>query len=170
MDWELKAGEVLTKAKMDKRTPITKIKTAPQTISSSITLVDDNHLFAEVEANAVYRVILNLKMYGPTAGDLRVSWSVPSGTSAGSRHCFGAATGVSSARDTLIRATRNNWTDVVPYGTDTASTTARNHVYEDNLLKTGGSAGTLQLRWAQNSSSASTTTVADGMLVVRRLA
>lgn len=130
-------------------------KTADQAVTSSTTLVDDAHLSASVEANAVYKVILALNATGATAGDIKLAWSVPSGSDTGGRWLQGPAASQDPASPALMEVRAALWATERSYG---MSGTAAS-IIEHGLLQTGATPGTLQLRWAQNNSNGTATTV-----------
>lgn len=131
-------------------------KTADQSVTSSTTLVDDVHLSAPVEANSVYRVILALNATGSTSGDIKLAWGTPSGSDGGGRWLQGPAAGQDPGSPALMEVRAAFWATERSYG---LSATAAS-IIEHGLLQTGSTPGTLQLRWAQNNSNATATTVA----------
>lgn len=159
-----RAGQIITVAGLTEGLPTTIHKTTAQTVTNSTALVDDTQLAAEVDANSVYVVTLVLMVDGPTAGDIRVSWSTPAGALTGSRLVVGAAVGTSSADATQVRATRHNWPTEVGYGVETLDA----RISERCVLTTGATAGTLQLRWAQQTANATPTRVITGSYMTIR--
>lgn len=165
---ELLAGEILTAAKITARQTSTVWKTVDQSVTSSTTLVNDNILSFAVSANATYSVELVLAVTAATAGDIKIDWAVPT-SSTGQRACIGAEVASTNGGDTLARLTRStDWTTDVTYGGGGVNDY---RVTELGLLSTAGTSGTLQLRWAQGTSSGTATIVRAGSyLRIRRTA
>lgn len=131
------------------------IKRSDQSVTSSTTLVDDNDIYALVEPNRVYRVILVLNATGSTGGDIRLSWSVPSGSDAGGRWLQGPHESTDPAGAATMEVRAALWSTERVYGTSGSA----NSIIEHGLLQTGDSPGFLRLRWAQGTSNGTATTV-----------
>ncbi|MFI9558881.1 hypothetical protein [Nonomuraea endophytica] len=131
------------------------IKAADESITSSTTLQNDDHLFLTVSANTDYWVEAMIRYDGPTGGDLKIGWSVPTGATL-EWTSNGLATAATSTADDLWRRRRTATTDeivgAVGAGTDLLA-------MPEGLLRVGANAGTLRLRWAQGTSSATATRV-----------
>ena len=104
-----------------------------------------------VDANARYKVTVWLVFNSPAAADLKVAWTTPAGVSGWWRSA-GQFLGLG--------------TDTVSQGALTWSTTAQlegaaadKSIELLGVLVTGVTSGTLQLQWAQNTSTPSNTTV-----------
>jgi hypothetical protein len=136
-------------------------KTSDETIISTGTYQDDDHLFATVEANGVY-VVKNIGAYNSgVTPDFRHKWSAPSGTFAAPYFQYFDGT------NAMVRSTYS-----VP--ADGAVTGLQGKVsdtpFEFGAIYTcGATGGTLQWQWAQDVSTASNTVVRAGttMTVVR---
>lgn len=164
------AGRRITDALLESMLPDTIVKSATESVTSSTTLQDDNELFAPVAANAVYDVFLHLlhDSDATAAGDIKIGWSGPSGATM-NWGVHGANT--SDTSSTTVTAsnmqTRNIGETAAFGGGDSTGTTA----YARGVLYTSATAGTLQLRWAQETSNAVATQVrAQSVLTVRRIA
>jgi hypothetical protein len=131
-------------------------KTATESVTSSATLQNDDELFVSVEANAIYTVVACLFYDGATAGDFKFSFTGPSGYSFDY-----AATIAPTAATTAAGNTVNNSafaeTDTLGVGAVGAGTTLV--VPIQGILVISSTAGTFQLQWAQNASSATATRV-----------
>lgn len=143
---------------------IRKIKTADETVNTSATLQDDNHLSFAVAANETWTFEALLYVTGNTTADLRVAATWPSG-----------ATGIlavhgSRASDALVSAfdaTSTSGGAVGQIGVDTGPRLVR----VVGTVEVSSTAGTVQLQWAQQTSTGADTTVKRGSsLVATRIA
>lgn len=143
-------------------------KTADESVTSSTTKQDDDHLLLAIAANESWVVDFNIIFSGSNAGDLKCSLTVPSG-----------ATGVVGGLGTDTTAT-GNVGDVRFFAT---STFTEEHFFACNstsvftiavlkaLVINSSNAGNIQFQWAQVTSSGTATTVrANSHLVARRVA
>lgn len=130
-------------------------KTADETVTSSITVQDDDQLVVAVAANSVYTVESFLIYDGDTTGDFRLTFTGPSG--AAMDWTPNGASGSQSAGTGSIKLERQ------PLGVEStlgaSGAGAKAVAMPRGLLSTGGTAGNLTLRWAQAVSSATATTV-----------
>lgn len=141
-------------------------KTADETISSSTTLQNDDHLFVSVAANTVYDVTLEMRELSQPGDDFKLGFTMPaSATFTGAlRGPATSATGFSGAETQSIEFTGGPLAIGGVAGVNLP-------ISVRGLLITAGTAGTLQIQWAQNSSSASGTTVkANSYLLLRQVA
>jgi hypothetical protein len=147
----------------ERNTAITELRpvSARKTIDESLqnnTLQNDDELFVSLEANATYRITADLINNSGTTPDISFAWSIPSGAT-------GAWTITALVGGALYLGTLT-W----------ANTAAIDGTGADNLSQVVGTmvttnAGTLQLRWAQTTTTASNTTVkANSLLVATRVA
>lgn len=144
-------------------------KTGDETVTSSTVLQDDDHLLATVVANATYEFRLVAFYDGGTTGDIKLGFTVPASSTL-IWGINGATAGVSN----IANATAN-WTVTTASGGSAvvgANGAATKMILRaEGLLRTAGTAGTLQLQWAQSSSDATATTLfTDSYLIVRRVA
>ncbi|MEV4059734.1 hypothetical protein [Nonomuraea dietziae] len=142
------------------------IKAADESIASTTTLQNDDHLFLSVAANTTYWVEAMLRYDGVTTGDLKIGWVVPAGATLEwtSNALIDGATGTA---DDLWRRRRTAAQDeicgAVGVGTDLLA-------MPEGLLRVGATAGTLRLRWAQGTSSATATRVlVRSLLMISRM-
>lgn len=146
-------------------------KTADESVASSTTLQNDNHLLVSVLANSEYEIIVRIAVNGAASSDFKMAWTLPAGCT-GQRFSSGpAVSSATSTADTTTRASglTNSFGTEINYGV--FSTGQLSFVEEILYVVTSGTAGTVQMRWAQNASSATATTVVAGSyIVVRRTA
>lgn len=141
-------------------------KTADQFVTNSTTLVNDNTLFATVDANSTYLVEANIKYNASTTGNIKIGWTGPSGATLewtingvdiAAAATSGSINRLSGAIGTVLTAAgagSNMW--LLIRGT----------------LVVGATAGTLQLQFAQNALDAgvSTSIRATSTLTVKQVA
>src|SRR5690606_18086867 len=60
--------------------PIFVVKSTNESVSSSTTLQNDNELSVSLTANRAYEVSGVLRVSGSTSGDIKLSWTGPSGS------------------------------------------------------------------------------------------
>jgi hypothetical protein len=140
-------------------------KPSDESRASTTTLTADSHYSFAVAANSVYRVTGLLAYSADPAGDLKMSWTVPAGASTNIA-CVGPAT---TATATVTSGTYQRVASILMGGVidNTVIVVAK----VDGICRTGGTAGTLALTWAQNASSASATIMrSDGFIEVRLVA
>lgn len=130
--------------------PLVAAKTADESVTSSVTLQDDNHLFIEdLEPYAYYDVVLRIAATGDPSGDLKLGWSGPASATMHWYFIRAVATGLGIG-------------DTLPVGTNSAGI---NIETIHGVLYTGASGGTLQLRWAQNAIHGTPTTLLEGSIL-----
>ncbi|MDT3395428.1 hypothetical protein RKE29_01975 [Streptomyces sp. B1866] len=134
-------------------------KTADESLSSSTTLQNDDQLAVPVAANALYRVDLFLIYSSDVSADFKLDFTTPSGSTMRWTP-QGPAPSASGTDGSLVFQVRTGSESAVLGGTGSGVAAAA-----AGSLSTGGTAGTLQVRWAQNSSSVTTTTVRLGSLL-----
>jgi len=127
-------------------------KTADESVTSSTTLQDDNHLTFPADPNSTYFVrVKGFAFSAGSNGDFANTWSVPPG-----------ATGVHANR--LLAGQ-----DLLPLGTPIM--TALSDIADGDFIEptaiitTGGTAGEVALSWTQNTSNATPTTVKKGTIL-----
>ncbi|MFI6819275.1 hypothetical protein ACIBG7_43290 [Nonomuraea sp. NPDC050328] len=144
------------------------IKAADESIASSTTMQNDDHLFVEVEAGTDYwlQAYLIYEGAGEPGGDFKVGWLAPSGTTLDWMSDSFAST--ATATSGAVSRTYQTLTSLPAPGTQGAGVGLV--CMPRGVLRIGGTAGTLRLRWAQNISSATPTILRAGsMLRLRRL-
>lgn len=127
-------------------------KTADETVNNSTTLQNDDHLLVSVAANAVYDFKLILHYNSGTTPDLKVGWSVPSGTTmvwgGYIADTTGAVTSVAALTQTSVQAIGGSGSNI--------------YQFFSGVVVTSTTAGTLQLQWAQNTLTASDSKILAG--------
>ena len=142
-----------------------KAKSADESVTSSTTLQDDDHLTFAVEASGIYLVEYFLKVLSASATpDLKLAFTAPSGAT------FDWGPDINSANEDI-------W---VPVGTGDTPVAASNLSTEANfglsanntklihvkgILIVDTTAGNFTLRWAQSSSNGNATTIKKGSMV-----
>lgn len=160
------SGEVLTAADLNEYGVNVKYvrKASDESVTSSITLQDDNELFMAVDANKAYELLMVATFVGATAGDMKWSLTGPAGTTL----CT-ASTGIQTAGtgsgDDLTEAYNQALPITQTYGALPAQKTA---VYLHGLVIVAGTPGNILLQWAQGTSSATPTTVHAGSFIIMR--
>jgi hypothetical protein len=127
-------------------------KTADESLSSSTTLQDDDALAWTVRASGIYRLDLWLLYISGTTPDLKIGWSYPAGCTM-KWGWLGNDTSLS-----VINAAGYDQTSTPALGGSSLDLWARIHA----VVTVSATAGTLTLKWAQNTSDGGTTTVRAG--------
>jgi hypothetical protein len=150
---QINAGSRLTASMLRAVAPDAAIKGGDQTVTSSTTLVNDGGLFVSVAANASYVFQVFLDYEGGTQGssDIKYGWSVPSGTTMRYTDFHISTGGTATAGGLSLEST------VTAAGTNGSGN--KRGVFMNGSVVTAGTAGTLQLQWAQNTSSGTGTIV-----------
>lgn len=138
-------------------------KTADESVTSSSTLQDDNHLLLSVAANTDYYGLLVVLATSAAnaAGDIHTGFTFPAGATL---HwgAHGPTTALASGSvgdvEYLARLSATSGTTEISYGLSTSILTIVHYLH----LLTAGTAGTLRLQWAQQASNGSATTVKAG--------
>lgn len=144
------AGQRITAALLNAIQPLSATRASTQTVSNSTTLVNDDTLLLALVANATYRIEGQLYYNQTAAGTagIKIGWTLPAGAT-GFNETFHADTGTS----VLTGFFASNWAGTIAAGT--SGTSVVGMTIHGTL--TTVSAGTLQLQWAQNTSSATGT-------------
>lgn len=135
------AGQVPTADELNDALPIAPaVKSADETVSGSTTLQNDDHLFVTVSANSVYVIELEGMHNSSAAGDIKVVFSVPSGT-----------TGVLFGLDATLPFAGTSLTGTLVFG----GTAAAAYFRVAGRCVTSSTAGTVRVTFAQNAASGS---------------
>lgn len=150
-------GDVLTAADLNAwAVPLTAIKASDTSRTSTTTIADDPDLVIAVAANASYRfwAYINYQGAATGSGDLKWSFSVPA--SATGRYQSLSVNTAGTLSPLLIGPT---WTmaSVNSAGTNGASNAMSLTMH--GTLVVAGTAGSVTFRWAQNTSSGTSTSV-----------
>lgn len=162
MSIALLSGMKLTPARLNALTPMYREKTADQPKTNN-TLANDTHLFCPVEANATYTFEFVLLHGTATSNtpDFKAALTFPSGCTADwSIIGLDTATG-----GTFGNLSVNAWQGSTTSGASISRGLTNSGVTMSLLrgrLKVGVVAGTLQLQWAQATTTAETTTLYAG--------
>lgn len=152
-------GQVLTASDVNSWfVPLAAVKTADQSVTSSTTLVNDTQLLVAVAASATYRLDALIYYTGGTTGssDLKLGWTVPAGTT-----ITGGADSV--ANPLAVAQVFMTQSSVLFSATNGAGNPFPISLW--GTVVTSGTAGNLQLQWAQNTSSATSTIVKTASLL-----
>jgi hypothetical protein len=149
----------VTAAQLNLLCPMTAVKASTQSVTNSVTLVNDNDIVFTLLANTRYMVEANLvAQSSATTGNLRLAWAV-TGTVAAvasgqERMVQGSPDTATAAPDSMLVQSR-----AFSLGTNnlnTMSTASTNYYVREVLLLDGGaSGGTIQLQFAQFTAVAS---------------
>lgn len=141
-------------------------KPADETVTSSTTLQNDDHLVLALSANATYEFeafLFTIETGGDFVGDIKTAFAFPAGATV---HLVGAGphptsftTGTSSVTEWLARPTQTSSpTQTLTYGVGSGQTA----LWMKGVIVVSATAGDLQLQWAQNVSDATGITVKAG--------
>ena len=166
MTLTLTGSELLTGKKFTDKRPFVSFKNGKQSFSSTTSSQFDADLqITFPEASSTYLVEVNYGTTGADTADIVLSWNV-TGDATVVRTTQALETAGTSTADALIMC-REMSTAAWSAGT---VTTAQSAVREKLIVETSSQPATLNLVWAQNSSSGTWTTVHDyGWAVARRL-
>jgi len=128
-------------------------KTADQSVTSSTALISDTHLVMAMAVSEVYEFEFVLFFTAATAGDIKLALNVPAGAT-GSWGAFGPDTTTPTTYKSFQAAAFGDATTVT-FGGNAANET----LVLNGVVIQSSTAGNLQLRWAQSTSSATSTTI-----------
>lgn len=133
-------------------------KAVSESLGSSTTLQDDDHIQLALEKLGIWVVKLNASCTGAAAGDIKIAWTLSNCSQHTTRHCIGPGLGTADVTASAVtRMSTHSWATAVPYGTDGSATTGA--IKEEGLIEVTNVAATVQMQWAQNTSNAAVTTV-----------
>lgn len=129
--------------------------------TSNTTLSDVTGISFALAANAEYLLDGCISYYGLDAPDIKFAWTGPTGMTVSWGFRGAAAAGTDGSTATLSVASLEVYGDanLIAVGTEVDFAVMCTPL---GYFKTGGTAGTLQLRWAQFVSSASVTSIKRG--------
>ncbi|MEU9470413.1 hypothetical protein AB0D78_28115 [Streptomyces avermitilis] len=130
--------------------------------ASTTTLADDPELTMQLDANAVYAVEFHLHYAATDVARIKTAWTVPASAS-GNRSAVGPDQGVILSSTSSGGAGRwgvHNFPTLCIYGTRDSATSQCAALEEATVITATG--GTCALQWAQNTSSATATRMAQG--------
>ncbi len=138
--------------------PIGAVKTADQT-NTTTTIADDTELQIALAASTNYEGYANLIVNTSTAGDFKLQFSVPSGT-----------TGYWSAITPSVAVTTTPYTGALPIATQAQQEGSASDIYcRATFQLTTTNAGTFKVQHALNAASGTLTIKAASILVARRI-
>lgn len=140
-------------------------KAADETVTNSATVQNDDHLVLAVAANTDYWMECQVVYNAPTANDMKLGWTVPAGaTFEWSNN--GLALGATSSVDSISRTALGAASVATIGGSGGDAICAMK-----GLLRIAGTAGNLQMQFAQNTAGVGTTVVvkAGSMIMLTRL-
>jgi hypothetical protein len=169
----IQPGATITADLLNKMMPQVIYKPAHTDRASTTTFTDDPDLIVPLEANGVYYVRMMLHHASTDATRFKTMWRVPSGTLGGNRSCVGPDQGQILSGTSSGGTGRwgvHNFSTASTYGN---RNDAGNQAFamEEGVIFMGSTPGTLALQWAQATSGATNTRLAQGSFMeVRRLA
>lgn len=160
------AGQKLTASLLSSMQPLWAGKTASTSRSSTTTATADPELALTVEANAEYAFSAFIRYSGGQTGDLKCTFTGPSGSS--------GSWGARTMSTTATAATDSSEAIRTPNGTTKAigniSTSVPQTFNVMGRLITSSTSGTFSFDWAQNTSDATATVIeADSYMTLIRV-
>jgi hypothetical protein len=128
-------------------------KTADQSVTSSTALVSDTHLLMAMAVSEVYEFEFIIFFTAATAGDIKLALNVPAGAT-GSWGAIGPDTTTPTNYKSFQAAAFGDATTVTFGGN-----AANEALFISGVVIQSSTAGNLQLRWAQSTSSGTATTI-----------
>jgi hypothetical protein len=146
------------------------LKTVDESVTNSTVLQDDNELFVPVQAGTDYWVSALIIYEGPenaVGGDLKMGWSVPSG----STFDWVSDSLGSNASSTVEVISRSHQTAASQPAPGTVGIGTNIACIPKGVLRVGASSGIFRFRWAQLNATAvaSVRVKAGSILTLRRL-
>lgn len=176
------AGQRITASFLRSMLPMVARKTSDTSRSSTATPAADPHLTFDLEANAVYVMDGWLKYDGPTAGDLNVDWTGPSGILGewtavgvgnaviGSSAAPALQTDTQDVRGYMVRMETTDIQSARSFGCLGTGGTQITLVIH-GCIRNGSNAGTYSMDWSQGTSNGTATTLyTDSWLRLQRIA
>lgn len=149
-------------------------KTANESVASSTTVQDDDHLFFTPLLNTDYWITMYVIYHGPgpdpgvTGGDLKISWSVPTGSTfdyVSDAITSGATSGVFGVSRSHQFAPAGGTPGAGTLGVGSPAV-----ALIKGIFRMGSTPGTFRFRWAQITSHGTAVTVRENScLIARRL-
>lgn len=162
-----KAGQRLKASQLRDMQSTYVIKAANESVASSTVLQDDDELKIALAASAQYHVRLKV-MFDTNASatpDIKTDWTIPTGATLTSlKWVLGPAAASATRDDTNVRQGAHGHSTVVAYGSGETTADLWINIEEEFIIDTVG-AGTLQFRWAQQTSNATATEIRSGSFI-----
>ncbi|QZE11627.1 hypothetical protein SEA_KARP_30 [Streptomyces phage Karp] len=141
-------------------------KTADEQVTNSTTVQDDDHFVIAVEANSTYAIDSFMMFESDAAADIKFTFTGPAGST-----IYFTSDGVSAGNSNNIGSVKM---DANAGGAETVLggfVGTRTTMRPAGIIVTGGTAGSLTFRWAQNALSATPTTLyANSWLRIQKMA
>jgi hypothetical protein len=158
-------GQVLTAADVNTWfVPKTAVKTTTESVTSSVTLQNDDELFVPVAVNRTYEVASLIRMDGATGGDFNFQFTGPAGATFSAQITRLIST-AASISDDVIDSMEALSTPMAAGCLGAGNTTP---VRVEGILVVASTAGTFQLQWAQLAGSVTATRVLTRSYLVLR--
>lgn len=140
-----------------------KVKTADETRTATITVADDGHLYASLDANSTYRFRAMLLFDGPEAADASITFTAPTGATGGWSPIAGTLGTTTPDGSASVKMAARQFGSNSDIGVMASSATLAGLIaLPHGLVATGPTPGTLRLRWAQQTSNATAVTLKAG--------
>ncbi|SFT31830.1 collagen-like protein [Streptomyces sp. ok210] len=141
----------------------TSVKPADETRTATTTLADDQHLYATLDVNSTYRFRSTLLFDGPEAGDATITFTAPTGASGGWSPFAGTLGTTVPDGSAQIKVAARQLGSPSDVGVMASSASlAGIMLLPQGVVTTGATPGQLRLRWAQQTSSATPTSLKAG--------
>jgi hypothetical protein len=149
------AGDKPTAAEWNLMRPLKAVKSGDESRTSTIAVSDDSELVLTVAANTLYYVKGVLLYDGASGGDLRLGWSAPAGAT------FDWTGGGLDSASTGLAGTMyvGAWTLAGEHVYGCNASGNNQFALPEGWLQTGANAGSFRARWAQGTSSATSTRI-----------
>lgn len=150
------SGQVPTAGEIDALATLFAYKTSDEQVISSTTNQDDDHLFAPVASNSIYRVFFHLVYSAHSSADIRIGWVGPTGAVFrwGALGQVASNTGLSG---TAFYGSQDIAQADYEIGGAGAENTTFMGAWGFGMLRTSSTAGTFKLQWSQGTSNATGT-------------
>lgn len=139
------------------------VKPSDESIVSSTTLQNDDHLVLPMSANTIYFIQGMFIITGNTSGDMLFQWSVPSG--AVLNWASDTISSISTSLTDQVSRTGQTAGSLPAFGTITGGTAV---VPFKGILNMGSTGGVMRARWAQNTSNGTATVMKAGSYFMAR--
>lgn len=144
------AGTEPTAGQMQTLLPIKALKALDQTVNNTATLANDNALSVAVVASAIYKFETHIRYSTNTTANLKLVFTFPAG--------------LTMKYDLIGKGNGTTVLDIFPSDQTTLQGVSGNGTVcrMAGTITVAGTAGTLQLQWAQNVANVSNTVVQAG--------
>lgn len=150
------AGQKLRASDLNDALPLFAYATVATSRTSSTTLLDADGLALALAASSTYIVDGYLAYTAPDGGDFKAAWTIPSGAT-GHWTLFGLGTATTGSIGDISAYRRTSFTTAISLGGSDSFSSLLVALPRAYIVTTN--AGTLQMQFAQDSSSGTATTV-----------